>query len=157
MTALGYSVCVRCNQPELSEVTRVTDGLCARCWHDHVAAPTKVIEVMVSGERMAVNTAKRRKRRPNRGRPETKAAAAAAKRRAMRRLRAAFPDFYDMLVAEERARAGLVPYPWQRLLSTGSGASETFDFAATYHALAEAGVDLDTQDAGDTQPTEPGP
>ena len=157
MTALGYSVCARCNQPELSEVTRATKGLCARCWREGLTPPTTIIEVMVSGERMAVNVEKRRKRRTNRGRSETKAKAAQAKRRAMRRLRAAFPDFYDMLVADERARAGLEPYPWQRLLQTGPGASETIDFAATYHALAQAGVDSDGAEAGDTQPTEPGP
>jgi hypothetical protein len=157
VTVLGYSVCARCNQPELTEIVRVTSGLCTACWRAGFTPPITLIEVMVSGERMAVNTAKRRKRRTNRGRSETKAKAAQAKRRAMRRLRAAFPDFYDMLVAEERARAGLDPYPWRRLLNTGPGASETIDFAATYHALAEHGVDLGPEISSDTNPAEPGP
>jgi hypothetical protein len=140
---LGYTPCARCNQPTLDEIARVTKGLCAECHRARTAPATTLIEVMVAGERMKVNTAPRRKRRTNRGRRETRAAAAQAKRRAMRRLRAAFPDFYDMLVAEERARAGLDPYPLGRLVAQGPGASQTLDFAATYHALAEHGVDLD--------------
>ena len=154
MTVLGYSVCATCNQATLTEIARVTGGRCADCFRTDTR-PLKLIEVMVSGERMKVRTTTERKRKTNRGRKETKLAVVAAKRRALRRLRAAFPDFYDMLLAEERARAGLDPYPLGAVLQQGAGAPETIDFAATYHALAEHGVNLGAQ-VSSPEPPEPG-
>jgi hypothetical protein len=154
---LGYSVCVTCSQPVLTEVARVTEGRCPGCFRDQHGGTLKLIEVMVAGERMKVRTGPNRKRRSNRGRRETKLAVAAAKRRAYKRLRAAFPDLYDMLLAEERARAGLDPYPLTSVLGQGTGAPETIDFAATYHALARHGVDLNGPQERGTESARPGP
>lgn len=74
----------------------------------------------------------------------------------MKRLRAIFGDFYDMLLAEERAAVGLDPWPIETVVGAnpGLGAEETVDFAAVYHALDEHGVTADgieDQDEGHRQ------
>lgn len=62
----------------------------------------------------------------------------------MRRLRAIFPDLYDILLAEERAAAGLDPWPLGTALATGPDpdGSQTERFAILYHALQDRGVNV---------------
>ena len=69
---------------------------------------------------------------------EAKKAQDKAKRAAMRRLRAFCPELYDLLLADERMKRGLDPYPVETAVLPGSGLDgwETMDAAAFYHALA---------------------
>lgn len=64
-----------------------------------------------------------------------------AKGRALKRLKAIFPDLYDTLVAEERARDGLRPWPtYSAVRHHGDpDCSETIKFAEVYHALESRG------------------
>lgn len=56
----------------------------------------------------------------------------------MRRLRQLFPELYDTLVAEERARRGLEPWP----TATALQAHQPDDFAEVYDALVSEGIQL---------------
>ena len=68
---------------------------------------------------------------------------------AANRLRQLFPDLYSILLAEERARFGLDPFPLERVIHQPDSmtASEIIDFARVYDSLDEQGVDLNASEA----------
>ncbi|MCD6056553.1 MAG: hypothetical protein K0R44_25 [Thermomicrobiales bacterium] len=69
----------------------------------------------------------------------------------MRRLRAFCPELYDLLLADERMKRGLDPFPLETAVLPGSGVDgwETMDATAFYHALARQ----EQQTDGPSEPT----
>lgn len=144
---VGYGVC---RNPHctagwiIREILERTDGLCIDCWRDQYANVLAEIEVRSRGRSLRM-PARPRSRRGTKGDRSTAVLADKAKRRARKRLAMIFPDLYDVLLAEERARVGLEPFPVEVVLhdDVDMDAHETLEFAAVYHALIEHGVDLD--------------
>lgn len=146
-TVEGYVICVRCQDALVIEpVANRTGGICTTCLKER-GSPLKQIEVEARGARFPIPLGP--PKRP--GRKKVQSAEAKArekivdkcKLRAMRRLRAVFPDLYDILLAEERQAAGLDPWPLGSALFTGPDpdGSQTEAFARVYHALNDRGVD----------------
>lgn len=94
---------------------------------------------------MKMPTGGKKKPKRNKGNKERQKASEKARLRAMQRLRAVFPDLYDIFLAEERARAGLEPWPLEKAIkpSEDQDGSKTLDFARVYHHLQQAGVNVD--------------
>jgi hypothetical protein len=149
ISVFGYELCSVCQTPVVMEVSARTGGRCTKCWASTTVDRTKVLEVVGLGRRARVtvgaSTAKKDKPPAN-----TKKLAERCKHKALRRLRALFPDLYDVLLAEERAKHGLEPWPIERAAVTTDGldAEATLAFAEVYHALSERGVDVDGLVAG---------
>lgn len=120
----------------LREVAARTGGVCKNCFRGGHGPDLHTIEIVGRGYRIRVplHKAQVKRRQPK---DPNHHAAEHAKRRALKRLKAIFPDLYDTLVAEERARAGLDPWPTYTAVRDGwdPDCSETLRFAAVYHAL----------------------
>ena len=69
------------------------------------------IKVIADGIAMTMPTKRFHRRRKNRGDPATKHAAEHARRRAKTRLAKLYPAVYDQILAEERGKLGLDPWP----------------------------------------------
>lgn len=142
----GYVVCDGCrNNIVLDVVARRTGNLCTDCLVAN-QGPLREIEIEARGTRLAIPAHPARKRQKRKPTPEAKArdrVVDACKDRARKRLVALFPDLYDILLAEERANAGLEPWPLQAAVKAGPDpdGSQTVDFALLYHALDDRGVD----------------
>lgn len=148
----GYTTCSRpgCEHVVLAEVAYATAGLCTPCWDDASVDRRHVVDVMIEG-RTAKMTAKPTKRAHNRKREikrrgnaayqARKALAKLAKGRAARRLAALHPAEYLVLLADERSRAGLEPWPAAMAVAfrdacreEGVDPSETLERLNTYHS-----------------------
>lgn len=142
----GYRSCRNewCTSLVLVEIAQRTRGLCSDCFRTHLGAQVAEVEVVSRGDRMTVRSRKRRKSQTDKGDRTTERRARSAQRRAYRRLRAVFPDLYDVFYAEERARLGLNPWTIDSVVTEPSSldAEQTLDFARVYHALNEAGLDV---------------
>lgn len=139
----GYRSCRACAELVIAEIAQRTDGLCASCYHSEHGERITDVEVRLAGRRVHVPTKYPRAPR-SKGNLWTKKAAEKANKRAMQRLRGFFPDLYDILRAEERARVGLDPWPVERVLEPDEGGpsvEESVSFAALVNALDVAGVD----------------
>lgn len=127
----------------LLEVAQRTKGLCTDCFRGELGRSLAEIEVRNQGrtQRMRMPKAKQAAEKGNRW---THMAATKARKRADRRLRLLFQDLYDVLLAEERARLGLDPFPLETAVHepTGGDPSETIAFARVYAALDQHGVDV---------------
>lgn len=69
------------------------------------------IKVIADGIAMTMPTKRFHRRRKNRGDPTTKHASEHARRRAKTRLANLYPAVYDQILAEERGKLGLEPWP----------------------------------------------
>lgn len=124
----------------LREVSRHTGGICSNCFKGGKGPNLRVIEVVGRGYRIRIPL-----RKPQRSKWQPKDpnhhAAERAKARAHKRLKAIFPDLYDTLVAEERARLGLAPWPVVSAVRYGwdPDCKQTLEFAEVYHALHRQG------------------
>lgn len=143
---VGHTLCVRCQDAlVLTVIANRTGQICEQCLTER-GSPFKQIEVEANGTRFPVPIGPPKERRPKR--PETEASKARekvvdkCKDRALRRLRTIFPDLYDILLAEERANAGLPPWPLGSAIRYGPDpdGSQTEAFAVLYHALQDLGV-----------------
>lgn len=145
----GYRACRNewCTNIELVEVTYRTNGLCFDCFRGDLGSQIAEVEVRNNARVMSMKAATHNSRRSantSKGNRATKAAAMKAAKAADRRLRALFPELYEVLRAEERARFGLEPFPVDNILREAEGdVSETISFARVYDALDEQGVDVD--------------
>lgn len=85
-----------------------------------------------------------RTKKANKGNRATRQAADHATRSAAKRLQGLFPDLFDILIAEERQRRGLEPFPFDRAIQAPDAMtpSEIIDFARVFDALDEAGVEV---------------
>jgi hypothetical protein len=115
---LGYVLCEECGTQTLQEVARVTGGLCGDCARKLSGPRVREAEVLIEGARVTVPLSGPRKRYGSRGNPKTRRKVERAKRHALRRLRWLYPGEYDVLLAEERRKAGLDPYPTDRVVRT---------------------------------------
>ena len=133
-----------CGELVLKEITERTGGLCTGCFRTHLGEQLTEVEVRARGQRVKARMTGNR-RAKNKGNPKTAKLAEKARMKALKRLRAVFPDLYDVFVAEERARLGLDPWSIDAVVRENGGpsADETISFARTYHALDSHGVDID--------------
>ena len=144
-STLGYVLCARCHDSLVIEpVANRTGGICTTCLEER-GSPLTAIEVEARGARFQIPLG-RRKRPPRKKSPEAKARERVVdkcKERAMKRLRAIFPDLYDILLAEERAAVGLDPWPLGTALRHGPDpdGSQTMAYAQMYHQPQDRGVD----------------
>lgn len=145
----GYRSCRNpwCGELILVEVASHTGGLCAECLHGELGSKLAEVEVRNRGRIQSLRLPQRRGR--DKGNLATHTAGTKARSRADRRLRNLFPELYEVLLGEERARLGLEPFPIQTAIHQASETelSQTLDFARVYDALDEHGVDVDATDA----------
>ena len=94
----------------LAEVARRTGGLCSDCFIAQGSKRRDRIELVGGGARLEIPARPRRKRDRHRDREHDKLVEK-CRERAKGRLASIFPDLYDILLAEERAAAGLEPWP----------------------------------------------
>lgn len=86
------------------------------CFSNTRFKTVRQVEVLNRGRKMNVRTRddrpKKKKYKPqSAASKERHSASELARRRAMRRLRALYPEMYAVLYAQERAKAGLTPVP----------------------------------------------
>lgn len=140
----GYRGCNNawCGNLILFEIAQRTGGYCVPCFNIVFQGKTHEVEIRSRGQRMVAPRG-RHDRKPNKGNRWTSKQAGKANQRALKRLRMLFPDLYDVLRAEERARAGLDPWPTEHVVhdNTGIPLEDSIDFARVLAALDEAGVD----------------
>lgn len=136
MEVLGYHTCRLCPNLVLRETSRKTGGVCDDCFKGGNGVNLRVIELVGRGYRIRVPARKRRPKRPQPRHPDHHQSEK-AKANALKRLKAIFPDLYDTLVAEERARLGLHPWPTEMAVRYGwdPDCHKTIEFARVYHAL----------------------
>lgn len=143
----GYRACRNqwCGELVIVEVARRTTGLCGDCFRSHLGEQMAAVEAISRGERMRIKVGKRATANRAKGDLDTKRKTEHAKKRALKRLRAVFPDMYDIFYAEERARVGLEPWTLEAALKSGPDpdGEQTMAFARVYHHLTEHGVDVD--------------
>lgn len=131
MTVMGYVVC-ECGAPVLDAVAWKTQGKCADC---HRALFNQLVGVMeIVGRNMRVSVpselpkseaAQRRAaaKRKARKTPESRAnekLREAAKQAAFKRMRDLFPELFEVLVADERAKRGLKAWTLNAALTPGT-------------------------------------
>lgn len=142
----GYRSCRNewCSEIVLKEIAERTGDLCTDCYRGHLGRSLAEIEVRARGQRVQARMTKNQ-RPKNKGNRWTHKQTEKARLRALKRLRTVFPDLYDIFYAEERARVGLEPWSIDAAVrDTGELDTEkTLDFARTYHALKDHGVDTD--------------
>jgi hypothetical protein len=114
----GYVVCDRGHEPRpvRAEVARVTGGICDECFSAEFRRKAATIELVMNGRRFRVPErrgprGKHRRKVLTEGRIERKKLAAKARENARKRLSTIFGDLYDVLLAEERGKLGLNPWP----------------------------------------------
>lgn len=138
---VGYVTCATCPDAWVAkDYASSHGGQCPECF---VAGGRKIrrhLEVVGRGTTVKISTAKPRKK--VRTTPKNKQLEK-AKDRARKRLAATFPDFYQILLAEERAAIGLPPYPkdWDARCGPDPSGEATGAFAALYHRLEQNGID----------------
>ncbi len=129
----GYVTCGGCGSPWLlKEIATRTGGVCSECF----MAGTSIGRIQVIADGIAMTMAAKRfhRRRKNRGNTETKHKAEHARRRAKTRLAKLFPDLYDQILAEERGKLGLEPWPVELAVRAGDDpdGSKTLDALEMY-------------------------
>lgn len=134
---LGWRTCLLCSNLVINEVAARTGGICSECFAGGHGPNTIRIEVVGRGFRVRVPRRRPRSRRPSDKHPDHHKAER-AKTNALKRLKAIFPDLYDTLVAEERAKMGLHPWPTHMAVRYGwdPDCSKTLEFAEVYHAIS---------------------
>lgn len=145
VTMLGYQMCP-CGRPVLDEVAYKTGGLCGDCFriraNDAIAAHMVVIagrEKLVlrplATKRTPAELRQRKRAKKRNGktagekRHQTKVNQ--AKAAATRRLRNLFPEMWEILLADERSKAGLDAFTIDRCLH-GEPLSSSFKALGNY-------------------------
>lgn len=141
----GYRSCKNewCDELILREIAQRTRGFCPPCFSQVIGPDLTEVEVRNRGQRMTTPVRMKTTPAKNKGSRQQSKRAHKANVRAMRRLAMMFPDLYDILRAEERARDGLDPWPVETVVTTNNGpdAEESVQFARVLAALEEAGID----------------
>jgi hypothetical protein len=148
-TVLGYTACKSCGAAVLNEVAYKTDGHCAECFRLKAAEILAPVMTVVAGRERLVLRTNRSKRSP--GDRAQRARARARRRqdpdvkahtklvtqcadRARRRLATILPELYEILLADERANAGLNAWTIERALTPGE-CSSSLPFLENYHHI----------------------
>jgi hypothetical protein len=143
----GYRACLNewCGELVLKEVAERTRNYCPECWRKLFNSDLTEIEIRGRGFKTQMPLRTKTTPKRNKGNKGRSQQVEKAKIRAMKRLRAIFPDLYDMILAEERARAGLDPWPVEMAVrgSNDRDGEQTIEFAHMYHLLKQAGVEPD--------------
>lgn len=106
----GYVICGGCGEAwVLREIASRTGGVCSNCFRTGTTVGR--IKVLADGIEMSMPTKKFHRRRKNRGNVTTKHKSEHARRRAKTRLSNLYPAIYDQILAEERCKLGLDPWP----------------------------------------------
>ncbi len=147
----GYVICP-CSNYVLEVVAYKTGGLCADCFRARAAEIIDPVMVIVDGrERIVLRTDQskrdpaerarrakaRREKRQDPDEKEHRKQVAACSNRARRRLQRLFPELWEVLLADERAKAGLNAWTIDRALTPGE-ASSSLQMLAEYHRLEPA-------------------
>lgn len=136
----GYSRCP-CGNWVVTVLAQQTGGKCPTCF-DIVVEPLRVVEALHRGARIKVSLGQKRKpkkRSGSKGSQATHQATRHAERAALRRLRALYPEIYDMLYDQERVARGLPPK--FRPDTDHAAAVKTYEVSPTYAALIEEQTD----------------
>lgn len=134
----GYQYCTcGCGRLELRYVTHQTGGLAFDCFRERHSSPLRERTIKIGLASMPVPNPKRRKR-ANKGNPDTRRKVAHAETRALRRLKHVYPEMFALLYEEERARLGLKPIV--RVEPVLAQAVQTWDGLLAYHAPSNSGV-----------------
>jgi hypothetical protein len=146
VTIFGHTACGQCLKPVLNEIAYKTRGLCADCFREQAGSIINPVMVVVDGrekivlrnvshrtpaERSQRARARKRKRQQPDEKQRRKDVAACAER-ARRRLQRLFPELWEVLLADERAKAGLAAWTIDRALTPGE-ASSSLEMLAQYH------------------------
>lgn len=154
VSVAGYTACDQCATFVLDVIAFKTRGLCAECFRRQANAIIDPVMVIVDGrERLVLRTdVSRRKpgaraqraraRRRKRQEPDEKARrkeVAACADRARRRLQRLFPEMWEILLADERAKAGLNAFTIDRCLRGEplDGPSSSLELLAIYHHIEQ--------------------
>lgn len=147
---IGYQLCA-CGAWVPDEMAWLTDGRCLACHRAHLGRTVEPIIVRARGQMIEVarvagtpaeverrrrkNLAKAAKRKHDPKHKRRRHQSDHAKRRALRRLKALFPDVYDLLLTEEREAMGLPAYTAHRATASASAerAYETLERLGIYH------------------------
>lgn len=118
-----------------------TGGLCENCFVDNNREPLRSLEIVSRAGVVAMPTSRGKRYKQRKTKREKDAEK--AKLAAMRRLAAMFPDFYMMLLCEERSDRGLAPRPKNAapLGQWDPTGEQTRAFLAVYHQLESIGVE----------------
>lgn len=124
-----------------SHLATQTGGLCEACFVDNNRKPLRALEIVARSGVVAMPLGKRKSYKQRKTRRERQAEK--AKLAAYRRLAAIFPDFYLMLLSEERSDRGLSPRPRNAapLGHEDPTGEQTRAFLDVYHRLEAIGVD----------------
>jgi hypothetical protein len=151
---LGYRRCIQvgCENYLLEEVAYATAGLCSACWLSLPSEDRKMVEIKLERQTARLSThvkrtthnrlrEERRKRDP--GYQHKKGQIVQAKRAAARRLAVKYRAEYLELLAQERGRRGLDPWPAILALEYAKLRDTTISSAETYAADDAQAEDLD--------------
>lgn len=138
----GYRSCrnEHCGALVLVEISQRTRGLCTECFRGDLGQSLAEIEVRIQGRNMTMKMPRQR-RSAEKGDLRTHRLGNRARARADKRLRQLFRDLYEVLLAEERARLGLEPFPYETVIHNDPGdPSQSIEFARVFAALEEADI-----------------
>jgi len=151
----GYQPCGHCQTPVLNEVAWKTGGRCSDCYRnklgpvfDDIVAVTKNRERirLTLSKRTPADRAGRRRNKARRGfeAKEKARLTMLARTRAYSRLTRIFPEIWEVLYADERAKLGLTAWTIDKAVSPHRVDHKTMNLLQTYHRLEEVpNVDVD--------------
>jgi len=141
----GYRACDNewCSELILKEIAERTRGFCPTCYRQLCSESFTEIEVRNRGQRMVAPIRMKATPSKDKGNRQTSRRARKANQRAMKRLAMLFPDLYDVLRAEERARDGLEPWPIETVIEENEGpdTDTSVSFARLLAALDDHGIE----------------
>jgi hypothetical protein len=151
---LGYKRCVQvgCENVLLNEVSYATAGLCSACWLSLPSEERKTVEVLIERRTAKVSThhkrtaANRHREARRRASPTSRAKKVAkveAKRAAARRIALKYRAEYLEILAHERAKRGLEPWPAVLALEYAKATGTTISGAEVYAAGDAEAQDVD--------------
>jgi len=123
-----------------------TRGHCPDCFRSHASEIIDAVMVVASGRERVVLRPKRSPtelaaRKRAKQKPEVKARAKLVEKcnqKATQRLRHLYPEIWEVLVADERAKAGLEAWTLDRVLTPGDAESSLEALSAYYHVDQES-------------------
>lgn len=142
VTVTGFVPCRLCSTLTLREVTWKTDGACVPCFRQRLAETLGPLELHLEGRRIPARrvrssskgdrAAGRRRYRKKPNVAERRRLVKLADARAKARMARVFPELFDLLLADERAKLGLNAWSIDRLVTPGDWESSLAPLK-TYH------------------------
>lgn len=144
----GYTVCSTCGDAVLTEIAWKTSGRCAPCFRAHfnevldeivVITPDRQelrVKVRPSKRHPSELAGRRRAKKRAKKRPDVRdraRIAATAQARAKTRLARLFPEIYEVMLADERAKLGLEAWTIERAITPHKVDESTYALLRSYH------------------------